>query len=242
MHWKKSWSRKHKTEGFRPPFFCQQNKKSNLSVKSPSRYIHLENLTTFTKQKPQKSNDFRGFYGASDLTRTGDLLITSGGTCVLNGSVKCEKLLPCNVFLDFTYCIISEDFLSFCKFVRHLSVNPQSQITPKFTTARIIYSKRNAGICHISRSCIALDFCRMVCYADCGATNNGRRLALSRRGQLLLLPPDFMKGGLPNGYLFRTDSAWYSYRWHYRPVYSGKKEVIAGTLTSTAITSLVCRG
>ena len=49
------------------------------------------------------------------------------------------------------------------------------------------------------------------------------------RGQLLLLP-DLTERGLPNGYLFRTDSAWYSYRWYYRPVYSGKKEVIAGTL------------
>lgn len=68
---------------------------------------------------------------------------------------------------------------------------------------------------------ITLDFCRMVCYADHGATNNGRRLALSRRGQLLLLPPDFTKGGLPNGYLFRTDSAWHSYRWYYQPVHPG---------------------
>ena len=72
-------------------------------------------------------------------------------------------------------------------------------------------------------------FCRRPWYAVCGATNNGRRLALSRRGQLLL-PPDTVKGGLPNGYLFRSYSAWHFDRWYYRPVHAGKKEVIAGTL------------
>ena len=58
----------------------------------------------------------------------------------------------------------------------------------------------------------------------------------SLRGQLLL-PPCFTKGGLPNGYLFRSHSAWNSDCWYYRPVCPDKKEVIAGTLTSTAIIS-----
>ena len=38
-------------------------------------------------------------------------------------------------------------------------------------------------------------FCRRLWYAVCGATNNGRRLALSRRGQLLLPPAG--EGGCP---------------------------------------------
>ena len=78
----------------------------------------------------------------------------------------------------------------------------------------------------------------------------------SLRGQLLL-PPCFTKGGgasrsesnktiasgnrsliyVPNGYLFRSHSAWNSDCWYYRPVCPDKKEVIAGTLTSTAIIS-----
>lgn len=43
---------------------------------------------------------------------------------------------------------------------------------------------------------IALDFCRMVCYADRGATNNGRRLALSRGGSFFC-PLTLRKGGCP---------------------------------------------
>lgn len=41
---------------------------------------------------------------------------------------------------------------------------------------------------------ITLDFCRTVCYADRGATSNGRRLALFHGGSFL--PPDVRKGVL----------------------------------------------
>ena len=52
------------------------------------------------------------------------------------------------------------------------------------------------------------------------------------------LPSDLAKGGLPNGYILGLVPVLYSHRWYLRPVYSGKqKEVTAGTLTSTAITS-----
>ena len=30
--------------------------------------------------------------------------------------------------------------------------------------------------------------------------------------------------------------------WHYQPVFTGQKEVTAGTLTSTTVTSLNCKG
>ena len=48
---------------------------------------------------------------------------------------------------------------------------------------------------------------------------NGRRLAPDR-GQLL--SPDLRKGGLPNGYIFRSDPDRYFSRWHYRPLYDGQ--------------------
>ena len=60
-------------------------------------------------------------------------------------------------------------------------------------------------------------------------TTVGGRPSLA--GGSFFFPLDSTKGGLPNGYLFRTDSAWHSYRWCYRPVYPGNKEVIAATLT-----------
>ena len=45
-------------------------------------------------------------------------------------------------------------------------------------------------------------------------------------GQLLAL--QIQKGGPAHGYLSRFDSSWHFDRRHYRPVYSGKKEVTAG--------------
>lgn len=41
---------------------------------------------------------------------------------------------------------------------------------------------------------IPLAFCWVVCYSDCGATSNGRRLALFHGGSFL--PPDVRKGVL----------------------------------------------
>jgi len=49
------------------------------------------------------------------------------------------------------------------------------------------------------------------------------------------LPSDLRKGGLPDEYI-RSVTALFGYHWYLRPVYSGQKEVTAGTLTSTAIT------
>ena len=66
-----------------------------------------------------------------------------------------------------------------------------------------------------------------------------QRSALDR-GQLLcpLILRELARGGLPNGYILGPVPVLYSHRWYLRPVYSGKqKEVTAGTLTSTAITS-----
>jgi len=40
----------------------------------------------------------------------------------------------------------------------------------------------------------------------------------------------FTKGGLPNGYILGFDPNRYPDRWNHRPVSTGKKEVIAGTL------------
>jgi hypothetical protein len=83
-----------------------------------------------------------------------------------------------------------------------------------------------------------LAFCQILCYFVFGAAEL-QRSALDR-GQLLcpLILRELARGGLPNGYILGPVPVLYSHRWYLRPVYSGiQKEVTAGTLTSTAITS-----
>ena len=48
-------------------------------------------------------------------------------------------------------------------------------------------------------------------------------------GETIFLPPPFyMEGGVNNGYnFFRSFSVLSGYHWHYKPVYTGKKEVTA---------------
>ena len=56
------------------------------------------------------------------MTRTRDLLITSGDTVVLNLFVMFKKLLCRNVFSDYPFCIVSYILGTFRKFVRQKSV------------------------------------------------------------------------------------------------------------------------
>ena len=49
------------------------------------------------KQKSPRKNQLPGsFYGASDLTRTGELLITSAKICVFICGFMIKKVLQCN--------------------------------------------------------------------------------------------------------------------------------------------------
>jgi hypothetical protein len=66
-----------------------------------------------------------------------------------------------------------------------------------------------------------------------------QRSALVTEGSSL--PSDLRKGGLPDEYI-RSVAALLGHHWYLQPVYSGQKEVTAGTLTSTAITFVNFKG
>ena len=62
-----------------------------------------------------------------------------------------------------------------------------------------------------------------------------------RRGRLPV--PRSIERGAAHGYIHRSDPDRYSDRWHLQPDYSDmQKEVTAGTLTSSAITSMYSKG
>ena len=78
-----------------------------------------------------------------------------------------------------------------------------------------------------------LAFDSILCYPDLGAAGQ-QRSALLTEGSFFALRSSERRAA--HEYI-RSSSALFGHHWYLQPVYSGKKEVTAGTLTSTAITS-----
>lgn len=78
-----------------------------------------------------------------------------------------------------------------------------------------------------------LAFDTILCYPDLGAAGQ-QRSALLTEGSFFALRSSERRAA--HEYI-RSSSALFGHHWYLQPVYSGKKEVTAGTLTSTAITS-----
>ena len=78
---------------------------TGLSTSSPHRVTVHRTVTYYFSSQPiaYKKNQPKwvgSFYGASDLTRTGDLLITSGDFAVFSCFEMCENVLQRNDFSD----------------------------------------------------------------------------------------------------------------------------------------------
>ena len=84
----------------------------------------------------------------------------------------------------------------------------------------------------------SLASCQKLWYSDLG-TAGQQRSALLMEGSFFALRSSERRAA--HEYI-RSSSALFGYHWYLRPVYPGKKEVTAGTLTSTAITSNYSKG
>ena len=78
-----------------------------------------------------------------------------------------------------------------------------------------------------------LAFDSILCYPDLGAAGQ-QRSALLTEGSFFALRSSERRAARE---YIRSSSTLFGHHWYLQPVYSGKKEVTAGTLTSTAITS-----